>query len=45
MISAINRIFKFSGLNDLEQDEDAPEFKTGILLTAEIVTRYLKTTE
>ena len=45
MISAINRIFKFSGLNDLEQLEDAPEFKAGILLAAEMVTKYLKTTE
>ena len=45
MISAINRIFKFSGLSDLEQLEDAPKFKAGILLTAEMVAKYLKTTE
>ena len=42
MISAINRIFKSSGLNDLEQLEDAPEFKAGTLLTAEMVAQYLK---
>lgn len=45
MIFAIDRIFKSSGLNDLEQLEDAPEFKAGILLTAEMVAKYLKSTE
>ena len=43
LISAINRIFKASGLNDLEQLEDAPEYSPGIVLTAESVARYLKT--
>ena len=42
LISAINRIFKSSGLNDLEQLEDAPEFQPGLILTAELVARYLK---
>ena len=45
MISVINRIFKFSDLNDLEQLEEAPEFKAGILVTSEMVAKYLKTTE
>ena len=43
LISAINRIFKHSGLNDLEQLEDAPEFEPGVVLTAERVKRYLQT--
>ena len=42
LISAINRIFKASGLNDLEQIEDAPEYAPGIVLTAESVARYLR---
>ena len=42
LISAINRIFKASGLNDLEQLEDAPEYAPGIVLTAESVARYFK---
>ena len=41
LISAINRIFKSCGLNDLEQLENAPEFKPGVVLTAEIVARHL----
>jgi quercetin dioxygenase-like cupin family protein len=43
LISAINRIFKASGLNDLEQIEDAPEFEPGVELTPETVARYLRT--
>ena len=42
LISAINRIFKHSGLNDLEQLDDAPEFEPGVVLTAERVQRYLQ---
>ncbi len=44
LISAINRIFKYSGLNDLEQLEDAPEYRPGLVLTAELVASYLKKT-
>ena len=44
LISAINRIFKASGLNDLEQLEDAPEFKAGTVLTTEMVAKYMKKT-
>ena len=41
LISAINRIFKASGLNDLEQLDDAPEFEPGVVLTAERVAQFL----
>jgi quercetin dioxygenase-like cupin family protein len=44
LISAINRIYKNSGLNDLEQIEDAPEYRPGVILTAEIVRDYLRAT-
>ena len=37
LISAINRIYEKFGLNDLEQLEDAPEYKPGVKLTAEMV--------
>jgi len=42
MISAINRAYKNSGLNDLTQLEDAPEYDSNVVLTAELVERYLK---
>jgi quercetin dioxygenase-like cupin family protein len=41
LISCTNRIYKNSGLNDLEQIEDAPEYDPKIVLTAEIVRNYL----
>ncbi len=41
LISCTNRIYKNSGLNDLEQIENAPEYDPGVLLTAELVKRYL----
>jgi hypothetical protein len=41
LISAVNRIFKASGLNDLEQLEDAPEYRPNVILTAELVAQYL----
>jgi len=41
LISAINRIFKNSGLNDLEQLEDAPEYDPAVVLNAELLQRYL----
>jgi len=37
LISSTNRIFKYCGLNDLEQIEDAPDYKPGVKLTAEYV--------
>jgi quercetin dioxygenase-like cupin family protein len=42
LISAINRIYKYCGLNDLEQIEDAPEYDPKVALTAELIERYLK---
>jgi quercetin dioxygenase-like cupin family protein len=42
LISVINRIFKASGLNDLEQLEDAPEYDPAVELNAEIVEAYLR---
>src|SRR6267154_4279999 len=42
LISAINRIYKYCGLNDLEQIEDAPEYDPKVVLTAELVKNYLK---
>ncbi|MEU1263639.1 cupin domain-containing protein [Streptomyces cellulosae] len=42
LISAINRIFKHSGLNDLEQLEDAPEYDPDIVLDADTIRDYLR---
>ena len=42
LISSINRIFKYCGLNDLEQIEDAPEFKAGVVLDGEKILSYLR---
>lgn len=42
LISAVNRIYKACGLNDLEQLEDAPEYRSGVTLTAEEVAHYLR---
>lgn len=44
LISCINRIFKNSGLNDLEQIEDAPEYDPSVTLTPELVRAYLRKT-
>jgi quercetin dioxygenase-like cupin family protein len=41
LISAINRVYKFCGLNDLEQIENAPEYDPKVVLTAEVLKRYL----
>ncbi|HEY4316080.1 MAG TPA: cupin domain-containing protein [Herbaspirillum sp.] len=41
LISAINRIYQKFGLNDIEQLEDAPEYKPGVVLTPELVAQYL----
>jgi quercetin dioxygenase-like cupin family protein len=42
LISAINRIYKQCGLNDLEQIEDAPEYDPGVVLDAEKIREYLR---
>ncbi len=41
LISAINRIYQKFGLNDIEQIEDAPEYRPGVTLTAELVAQYM----
>jgi len=41
LISCINRIYKNSGLNDLEQIEDAPEYDPNVVLTADLVKEYI----
>ena len=41
LVSATNRIYKNSGLNDLEQLEDAPEYEPGAKLDGEIIKKYL----
>jgi quercetin dioxygenase-like cupin family protein len=43
LISAINRIFKSCGLNDLEQLEDAPEYDPTKRLDAQTIAAFLKT--
>ena len=42
LVSVINRIYKYSGLNDLEQLENAPEYDPAVILTGEMVEQYLK---
>jgi quercetin dioxygenase-like cupin family protein len=42
LISSINRIFKYCGLNDLEQIENAPEFDPSIVLDGEKILKYLR---
>jgi len=41
LVSAINRIYRKSGLNDLEQIEDAPEYDPKVVLDGEAVGRFL----
>ncbi|WP_134704179.1 cupin domain-containing protein [Ammoniphilus sp. YIM 78166] len=41
LISAINRIYKYCGLNDLEQIENAPEFDESIELNDRVIEQYL----
>ncbi len=42
LISSTNRIFKQCGLNDLQQYENAPEYKPGMELTPEQVRKLLR---
>ena len=42
LVSAINRIYRKFGLNDLEQLEDAPEYDPKVVLTTELIEAYLK---
>lgn len=41
LISAINRIYKKFGLNDVEQLENAPEYDPSVTLTADKVHHYI----
>lgn len=41
LVSAINRIYKYCGLNDLEQIENAPEYDPAVVVTPEWVERLL----
>src|SRR5438874_986969 len=41
LISATNRIYKYCGLNDLEQLEDAPEYDSKVVLDADLIKQYL----
>ncbi|NMH96901.1 cupin domain-containing protein [Pseudonocardia acidicola] len=43
LISAINRVYRYCGLDDLEQLEDAPEYDPSVVLDAETVRRYVAT--
>jgi gentisate 1,2-dioxygenase len=42
LISAVNRIYRQCGLNDLEQIEDAPEYRGGVVVTPELVEEFLR---
>jgi quercetin dioxygenase-like cupin family protein len=42
LISAVNRIYKSCGLNDLEQIEDAPEYRPAVVVTPELVEAFLR---
>jgi gentisate 1,2-dioxygenase len=42
LISCTNRIYKNSGLNDLVQIENAPEYDPKVVLTAELMRDYLE---
>ena len=42
LISAINRIYRKFGLNDVEQIEDAPEYRPGLVVTPELVESFMK---
>ncbi|GGG01018.1 cupin domain-containing protein [Paenibacillus abyssi] len=41
LISAINRIYKYCGLNDLEQLENAPEYDPSVKLDADKISEYI----
>jgi hypothetical protein len=41
LVSATNRIYKYCGLNDLEQIENAPEFDPSVSLDDETIRCYL----
>jgi quercetin dioxygenase-like cupin family protein len=40
LVSATNRIYKYCGLGDLEQIEDAPEYDPNVVLDDETIKKY-----
>jgi quercetin dioxygenase-like cupin family protein len=42
LISSLNRIFKYCGLNDMEQLENAPEFDPAVVLNEDVIRTYLR---
>ncbi len=42
LISSTNRIFKYCGLNDLEQIENAPEYRPGVKLNPDMVRSLIQ---
>jgi uncharacterized RmlC-like cupin family protein len=45
LVSAINRVYRYCGLDDLEQLEDAPEYDPAVVLDAETARRYVANRE
>jgi len=41
LVSAVNRIYKYSGLNDLQQLENAPEYEPNVVLDDESILKYI----
>jgi mannose-6-phosphate isomerase-like protein (cupin superfamily) len=42
LVSAVNRVYRKCGLNDLVQLEDAPEYRPGVTVTPELVLEFLR---
>jgi mannose-6-phosphate isomerase-like protein (cupin superfamily) len=42
LVSAINRVYRKCGLNDLVQLDDAPEYRPGVIVTPELVEAFLR---
>jgi len=42
LVSAVNRVYRKCGLNDLVQLEDAPEYRPGVTVTPELVLDFLR---
>jgi gentisate 1,2-dioxygenase len=42
LVSAINRVYRKCGLNDLVQLDDAPEYRPGVAVTPELVEAFLR---
>ena len=42
LVSAVNRIYRKCGLNDLVQLEDAPEYRPGVTVTPDLVQQFLR---